>query len=45
MSCLSCRSSNQAEFPSEMLIHLGGLKNLTNPGLAVPDSVSLLDCA
>lgn len=45
MSCLSCRSSNQAEFPSEMLIHLGGLKNLDKPGVWLfPKVLVCLDC-
>jgi hypothetical protein len=45
MACLSCRSSNQAEFPSEMLIHLGGLKNLDKPGvLLFPTLLVCLDC-
>jgi hypothetical protein len=29
--CPSCGSSNQAEFPTEMLVHFGGLKNLDKP--------------
>jgi len=45
MSCLSCRSSNQAEFPTEMLIHFGGLKNLDKPGVLVfPTLLVCLDC-
>ena len=31
--CLSCGSSNQVEFPSEMIIHFTGRKNLDNPGV------------
>jgi len=45
MSCLSCGSSNQAEFPTEMLIHFGGLKNLDKPGVLVfPKLLVCLDC-
>ena len=45
MSCLSCRSSNQAEFPTEMLIHIGGIKNIDKPGVWVfPRLLVCLDC-
>ena len=45
MSCLSCRSSNQAEFPAELLIHFGGLKNLDKPAVWVfPKLLVCLDC-
>ena len=45
MSCLLCRSSNQAEFPTEMVIHFGGLKNLNKPGVwAFPRLLVCLDC-
>ena len=45
MSCLSCRSSNQAEFPAEMLIHFGGHKNLDKPGVWMfPRLLVCLDC-
>jgi hypothetical protein len=45
MSCLSCRSSNQAEFPAELLIDFGGLKNLDKPGVWVfPKLLVCLDC-
>jgi hypothetical protein len=45
MSCLSCSSSNQAEFPAELLIHFGGLKNLDKPGVWVfPKLLVCLDC-
>jgi hypothetical protein len=30
---LLCRSSNQAEFPTEMLMHFAGRKNLDKPGV------------
>jgi len=43
--CPSCRSNNQAEFPAEMLIHFGGLKNLDKPGVRVyPKLLVCLDC-
>jgi hypothetical protein len=35
MSCPACASGNQSEFSAEMVIHLGGLKNLNNPGVWV----------
>ena len=35
MSCFSCRSNNQAEFPTEMNIHFGGIKNIEKPGVWV----------
>jgi hypothetical protein len=45
MSCFSCKSNNQAEFPSEMLIHFGGLKNLDKPGVWLfPKLLVCLDC-
>jgi len=45
MSCFSCRSNNQAEFPTEMLIHFGGLKNLDKPGVWLfPMLLVCLDC-
>ena len=43
--CPSCRSNNQAEFPAEMLIHFGGLKNLDKPGVWLfPKVLVCLDC-
>jgi hypothetical protein len=33
MSCPVCRSGNQMEFSAEMIIHLGGLKNLDKSGV------------
>jgi hypothetical protein len=45
MSCLSCGSKKQAEFPAEMLIHFRGLKNLDKPGVWVfPKLLVCLDC-
>ena len=45
MSCPECASSNQSEFPTEMMIHLLGLKNVDNPGVWVfPKLLVCLDC-
>ena len=45
MTCRSCRSVNQAEFPAELLIHFGGLKNIDKPGVWVfPRLLVCLDC-
>jgi hypothetical protein len=45
MPCLSCGSKKQSEFPAEMLIHFGGLKNLDKPGVWVfPKLLACLDC-
>lgn len=45
MYCPSCRSSNQAEFTTEMMIHFSGLKNIDKPGVLVFPKVSVcLDC-
>jgi hypothetical protein len=45
MTCRSCRSVNQAEFPAELLIHFGGLKNLDKAGVWVFPKLSVcLDC-
>jgi hypothetical protein len=45
MSCPSCRSGNQAEFPSEMLIHFSGRQNLDRPAVWVfPKLLICLDC-
>jgi hypothetical protein len=45
MSCLSCKSSNQSEFPAELLIHFEGLKNLDKPGVWVfPRVLVCLNC-
>ena len=45
MSCPSCSSSNQAEFPTEMLVHFGGLKNLDKPSVWLnPRLLVCLEC-
>ena len=45
MSCRVCNSSNQAEFPSEVNIHLPGLKSADEPGVFVfPILLVCLDC-
>ena len=45
MICLSCRSTKQAEFTAEMLIHFSGLKNIRKPGvLLFPKLTICLDC-
>jgi hypothetical protein len=45
MPCALCTSGNQAEFIAEINIHLGGLKNIDNPGvLAFPRLLVCLDC-
>src|SRR5258707_13696793 len=43
--CPSCRSKNQAEFSSEMVVHLSGRENLDKPGVWVFSKLSIcLDC-
>jgi hypothetical protein len=45
MSCLVCRSGNQAERSAEMVIHLSGRENLDTPGAWVfPKLLVCLDC-
>ena len=45
MSCLSCGSSNQMEFPAEMLLHFSGLDNLHAPNvLLYPKVLVCRDC-
>jgi hypothetical protein len=45
MNCALCRSGNQAEFTSEMMIHFSGLRNIDHPGiLAFPNVSVCLDC-
>ena len=45
MSCLRCRSSNEAELDTEMVLHFSGLKNLDKPGVWVFSKLSVcLDC-
>ena len=35
MSCLKCGLDNQMEFSAEMMVHLGGIKNLDNSGVVL----------
>jgi hypothetical protein len=43
--CPSCRSNNQAEFASEMIVHFSGLENLDKPGVWVFSKLSIcFDC-
>ncbi len=45
MSCLSCASDHRAEYSAEMIVHVGGLKNLDNPGTWIFTELSIcLDC-
>jgi hypothetical protein len=45
MGCTSCRSSNQAEFTTEMMMHFKGLENIDKPGvLAFATVLVCLDC-
>jgi len=45
MPCILCKSSNQAEFTAEMMIHFCGRTNIDNPGLlAFPKVLVCLDC-
>jgi hypothetical protein len=45
MLCLSYQSSNQAEFPSELFIHLGVRNHVNNQGILVYPRLSVcLDC-
>ena len=45
MSCPSCLSSNQMEFPAEIAIHFSGPKNLDRPGPFVfPQLLVCLEC-
>jgi hypothetical protein len=45
MSCPSCASSRQAEFPAEVNIHFCGIKNLDQPGILVfPKVLVCMDC-
>jgi hypothetical protein len=45
MSCPSCVSSRQAEFPAEVNIHFRGIKNLDKPGVLVfPNILVCMDC-
>ena len=43
--CPSCRSNNQAEFASEMMVHLSGNENRDDPGVWVSSKLLVcLDC-
>jgi hypothetical protein len=43
--CPSCRSNYQAEFGSEMIVHLSGRENRDKPGVWVFSKLSIcLDC-
>jgi hypothetical protein len=45
MACLLCGSTHEKEFAAEMVIHLGGLTNIDNPGVRVFSKlVTCLDC-
>ena len=45
MHCALCESSNQAEFNTEMMIHLSGLRNIDRPGvLMFPKVLVCMDC-
>jgi len=45
MSCLLCRSGNQADLTAEMVIHFSGHKNLDKPGVWVfAKFLVCLDC-
>jgi hypothetical protein len=45
MSCPSCSSSNQADFSSEIMMHLSEKKNVGNPGVLVFAKILVcLDC-
>ena len=45
MCCAICKSSNQAEFTTEMMIHFRGIRNIDKPGaLMFPKVLVCLDC-
>jgi hypothetical protein len=45
MSCPSCASGNESDFPVEMVIHFRGLKNVDKPGVWVfPKLLVCLNC-
>ena len=45
MVCLSCASSNQADFGAEINIHFPGLRNIDRPTVwAFPKLLVCLDC-
>jgi predicted nucleic-acid-binding Zn-ribbon protein len=45
MPCKSCGSENLGRFPSEIAIHLSGLKNISEPHVWVfPELLVCLNC-
>jgi hypothetical protein len=45
MACPVCYSPNEAEFPTEMMIHISGSNHHNNPGvMAFPVVLVCLDC-
>jgi hypothetical protein len=45
MSCLLCASGNESEFPTEMMVHFCGFRNIDKPGVLVfPKVLVCLDC-
>ena len=45
MPCTVCSSLNEAEFPTEMMVHLSGSDHLNNPDVMVfPLVLVCLDC-
>jgi hypothetical protein len=45
MSCWSCASENQTEFPSEIDVHQPGLKNVhTPPTIVFPKLLTCMKC-
>jgi hypothetical protein len=45
VSCARCSSPNEAEFPTEMMIHFSGSNHRDNPGVMVfPVVLVCLDC-
>lgn len=45
MSCLSCGSENQTEFPSEISVHHPGLENVDTPTTMVfPKLLTCMKC-
>jgi hypothetical protein len=45
MSCPACALDNQKEFSAEMVVHLGGLRNIDRPGVWIFQNLLVcLDC-
>ena len=45
MSCLSCESESQTEFPSEICVHHPGLENLGKPAVMLfPKLLTCMNC-